>query len=223
VSDLAVALETSAREASVAVRRGMAEVEVLLEPARAHAGDLLPALDRILRELGASPRELSVVLVGTGPGSYTGLRVGIATALGIARGSGAVLRGVPSGETLCFGRLRPGEEAAVLLDARAGELYFAHFRRTEDEVEVVRAPCVLHPDEVAAVLPSEGPIFGDATAFESARLAEACSARLRAGAVPRAKALLSLGSTRILRFGGQAPADVAPLYLRPFAVSRRRR
>lgn len=218
MSELILALETSARGPSVAVRLGAREIEVELEPARAHAGDLLPALDRTLRELGASPGEVTAVLVGTGPGSYTGLRVGIATALGIARGAGAVLRGVPSGETLCFGELEPGEEASVLLDARAGELYFAHYRRTETEVEVVCAPCVLLPAEIDATLPAAGPIFGDA-----ASLVPQAKQRFRTGAVPRARALLALGADRIRRLGGQSPAEVAPLYLRPFAVSRRRR
>jgi tRNA threonylcarbamoyladenosine biosynthesis protein TsaB len=223
VSDLVVALETSARSASVAVRCGVREIEVELEAGRAHAGDLLPALDRMLREIGTAPGAITAVLVGTGPGSYTGLRVGIATALGIVRGCRAALRGVPSGETLCFGELATGEEAVVILDARAGELYFAHYRRTGDEVEAVRAPCVLHPDQVAAVLPAAGSIFGDETAFESAHLAPRFEARLRPGRFPRAGALLSLGSARLRRLGGQAPTEVLPLYLRPFAVKQRRR
>jgi tRNA threonylcarbamoyladenosine biosynthesis protein TsaB len=223
VSGVLVALETSSRPASVAARRGERVVEVALEAGRAHASDLLPALDRILRELEAEPADIVSVLVGTGPGSYTGLRVGIATALGIARGAGAGLRGVPSGETLCFGELAPGEEAAVLLDARAGELYFARYRRTRDEIEVLRAPCVLRPGEVGAALPPGIPIFGDAEAREAAGLDAVTASRFRAGVVPRALALLALGAARLERLGPQKPAEVAPLYLRPFAVRQRRR
>src|SRR5262249_4463470 len=158
--------------------------------------DLLPALDRILRELEAEPADVAAVLVGTGPGSYTGLRVGIATALGIARGSGAALRGVPSGETLCFGELAPGEEAAVRADARAGQLYFARYRRTADEIDVLRPPCVLRPEEVALALPPGIPIFGDAEAREAAGLGAASESRFRGGDRPRAGALLALGSLR---------------------------
>ncbi len=223
MKSILVALETSASSASVAVRSGERELEVALETGRAHASDLLPALDRILRELGAAPREIGAVLVGTGPGSYTGLRVGIATALGLARGSGAALRGVPSGETLSFGELAPGEEATVLLDARSGEVYFAHYRRTEDEVLVLRAPCVLRPAEVLAALPPSGLIFGDASAADAAGFAAAEKARLRTSAVPRARTLLALGSSRLERLGSQAPSQIAPLYLRPFAAKPRRR
>jgi tRNA threonylcarbamoyladenosine biosynthesis protein TsaB len=223
VSRPVVALETSSRSSSVAVRLGDREVAVELEAGRAHASDLLPALDRILRDLGARPAEIEAVLVGTGPGSYTGLRVGIATALGIARGSGARLRGVPSGETLCFAELRPGEEGSVLLDARSGEIYLARYRRTPEDVDVLHPPCVLRPEEVAALIPGDGPIFGDGEAAAAAGLLPQSASRLRSGARPSARALLDLGSRRLERLGGMAPAEVAPLYLRPFAVRARRR
>lgn len=223
MSEIVVALETSARAASVAVRRDERSVEIVLESGRAHASDLLPAVDRIVRELGGSPDEIALVLVGTGPGSYTGLRVGIATALGLVRGCGARIRGVPSGETLCFGELEPGEEASVLLDARAGEIYLARYRRGIDDVEVLRAPCVLRPDEVRASLPNDGPIFADSGAVAAAGLPEEVRERLRLDVAPRAAALLALGVVRDERGGPQDPREVQPLYLRPFAVRTRKR
>jgi tRNA threonylcarbamoyladenosine biosynthesis protein TsaB len=223
VSAITVALETSARSASVAVRSDERTLELALEPGRAHATDLLPSIDRMVRELGGEPREIALVLVGTGPGSYTGLRVGIATALGLVRGCGARIRGVPSGETLCFGELQPGEPGSVLLDARAGEVYFAHYRRAEDEVEVLRAPTVLRPEEVRASLPGQGPIFAEASAVEAARLPDELRGRLRLDAAPRAGALLALGTARVERAGAQDPREVQPLYLRPFAVRSRKR
>jgi tRNA threonylcarbamoyladenosine biosynthesis protein TsaB len=218
-----VALETSGRAPSVAVRRGALEASRDLERDRAHASDLLPALDALLREVGGSPAEIGAVLVGTGPGSYTGLRVGLATALGIVRGTGAQLRGVPSGETLCYAELRPGEEATVLLDARAGEVYFARYRRTADEIEVVRAPCVLPVTDVRGAVEDRGPIFGDREAIEAAGALDALGPRFRSGVRAHARALLALGTQRLQRVGAQAPSDVAPLYLRPFAVRARRR
>ena len=218
-----VALETSGRAPSVAVRRGTLEASRDLDAERAHASDLLPALDELLREVGGTPAEIGAVLVGTGPGSYTGLRVGIATALGIARGARAQLRGVPSGEVLCYAELRPGEEGTVLLDARAGEAYLARYRRTADDVEVVRAPCVIPIAEVPVAVEGNGPIFGDRAAFEASGSLPSLESRLRAGGRGHARALLELGTKRLERLGAQAPSDVAPLYLRPFAVRARRR
>jgi tRNA threonylcarbamoyladenosine biosynthesis protein TsaB len=218
-----VALETSARPASVAVESRGRVLEVVLDPARAHASDLLPALDRLLREAGVPPREVRAVLVGTGPGSYTGLRVGVATALGIARASGAALRGVPSGETVAWAELGEGEVASVLSDARSGELYLAAYARLAAEVEVLLAPRALPPAVARAALLDRGPVFADATSADAAGLTPAQRARVRTGVAPRAGALLALGSRRLVALGPQRPEEVAPLYLRPFAAKARRR
>lgn len=220
---LVIALETSSRVASVAASLGDRTLVHRLESERAHASDLMPALDRLVADLGAKPRDLVAVLVGTGPGSYTGLRVGIATALGLARASGAAILGVPSGETLCFGELSAGGEGVYLLDARSAEIYYAHYRRLEREVEAITAPCVLAPAAVEALLPRAVPIFGDATVGEAANLGADARSRLRTDAAPRAEILLELGRARLERGAATPLASVEPLYLRPFAVKGVRR
>lgn len=220
---ITIALESSARAASVAVDHDGLTAVATLHAERAHASDLFPELERLLAQVGGSPRAITSVLVGLGPGSYTGLRVGIATALGLARGSGAALRGVPSGEALAFGRLKPGEEAVHLLDARSQQLYFAHYRRTPDDVEVLHAPCVLQPAELASMLPPHVPIFADASAADAAQLNPAERERTIFGVAPDARDLLVLGTRRLAHLGGQSLDSVEPLYLRPFAAQTRRR
>jgi len=217
-----VAIESSARQASIAVRVGTRSLGAQLSSERAHASDLLPLLDRLLGELDRRPDTIEALFVGTGPGSYTGLRVGIATALGLARATGAALLGVPSGDTLAFGGLAVGEEAATLIDARQGQLYFARHRRLEHEVEVVHPACVITPAELAALLPAGIPIFADASSAEAAGLDERQRARLRPS-IPSALVLLELGALRLARDGAQEAARLEPLYLRPFAASQRRR
>lgn len=217
-----VAIETSTRAASVAVGHEGRVVHASLSGARAHASDLLPELDRLLRELDLSPAALETVFVGTGPGSYTGLRVGVATALGLARGTGAVLLGVPSGETIAYRELSAGETCTFLLDARQAQLYVARYRRTAEDVEVLHAPSVATADELAPLL-VDPRIFGDETVADAARLGEAERARLVVGVRPTADALLALGRAQLARRGPDAPSDVEPLYLRPFAAKARRR
>lgn len=218
-----VALETSTRTPSVAVRSGARVASVVLSAERAHASDLLPALDRLLHDLGAQAGSIAAVLVGTGPGSYTGLRVGIATALGLARGSGARILGVPSGEALAFGELAPGETGVVVLDARQGEIYFAAFRRLALEVEIVEAPCVVAPAAVASRIPPDARIFADATAERVLGLDAATRARVVLDRAPSAEALLALGSLRLARGIEHATAAVEPLYLRPFTSGSHRK
>lgn len=220
---LSVALETSTRAPSLAAEAGGRRVEARLSSERAQASDLVPALERLLSELGATPLDLTGILVGLGPGSYTGLRIGVATALGLARGCGAALRGIPSSEALAFGELEPGEECCQILDARQGALYFAHYRRLPEELETLRAPCVLEPAELARAIPPGVPIYCGPGAVEAARLGPEEILRVRLGAEPRAGALLDLGLVRLERLGTQRAEEVEPLYLRAFAVRERGR
>ena len=216
------AFETSSRRPSVAVRNGARLATRSLDGERPHASDLLPAFEAALNELGLGPRELDAIAVGTGPGSYTGLRVGIATALGLARGCDALLVGVPSFEAIAWGALAADHEAGVLLDARSRELYYAHYRRLDDGLEVVTAPCVLGRDEVASALPAGLPLFADDAALRAAGLADDDTREIL-HAPARAEHILELGAQRLARSGPMDAAQIEPLYLRAFAAQPRKR
>jgi len=87
----------------------------------AHAGELMPAIDRVMREAGLGFGDLDALGVGTGPGGFTGLRIGIATAHGIAQGSGLPLHPVLSIDALAAG-IDAGEPFP-LIDAKRQEVY----------------------------------------------------------------------------------------------------
>ncbi len=218
-----IALETSARPPSIAVRVGAQHSFRRLAEGRRNASDLLPVLSEMLEELGSAPAHIKRIVVGTGPGSYTGLRVGIATALGLARATGAELVGVPSVEALAHAGLQIDEEGVVLLDARSHQLYYAHYRRTRTDVVAVVSPTVTTAGEFADLLPEHVPILCDAGVAEVAELSESQCARLRSGYAPEANALLELGLDRLDQGGAMQPGEIRPLYLRPFAVRPRRR
>ncbi len=218
MAGLSVAIETSTRVGSVAVSFRGERRRADLGEARAHASDLMPAIDRLVRELGATPADISAVLVGTGPGSYTGLRVGIATALGLARAAGAPARGVPSGEVLAFGALDPGQSAFHLIDARSGGFYLARFERTAEEVLVLEPPCVVGREEVEARLTGSIPILSDPETIAASGLHPETAERARVDVRPDANALLALGLARLQRFGPEQLDKILPLYLRPFGV-----
>jgi tRNA threonylcarbamoyladenosine biosynthesis protein TsaB len=220
---LAVALETSTRRGSVAVAAAGEVSEAELAAPGSHATDLLPALDRLFGERGLEKSAITDVYVGLGPGSYTGLRIGVATALGLARAAGARVSGVASVEALAFGALRPGEEGTFLLDARAGELYFAVYAREAAGVRALVEPCTLPPAELGARLPRRGVLFVDAALRETLALPAGADLRLDSGTVPRARWVLDLGARRREERGpGRAPAG-EPLYLRPFVPPAARR
>jgi tRNA threonylcarbamoyladenosine biosynthesis protein TsaB len=216
---LAAAFETSTRRPTVALSAGGVCFEEALRGERPHASDLLPTLERLLSRAGARVRDLELVVVGTGPGSFTGLRVAAATAMGLARGGRAQLFGVPSFEALAWRELALGEQGALLFDARQGELYFGRFRRAAEDVEVLQAACLIRPAELLAAGAGER-WFGDADTARAAGLDESARARLCIDRVPQASAVLELGLARFARQGAHAPAQIEPLSLRAFGARK---
>ena len=130
---LLLALDASAGPASVALFVD----DVLAQERRidrnGSAELLAPTVADVLRAAGCAPRELTDIVVGAGPGSFTGLRVAAALAKGLARGSGAVLHAVPSLPLIAAARDdgAPGRYVAVL-DALRGE-WFAQWLTKHDD------------------------------------------------------------------------------------------
>jgi tRNA threonylcarbamoyladenosine biosynthesis protein TsaB len=216
-----VAFESSTRSPSVAALVDGELLERDLDGERAHASDLLPCLSLLLEAQGRSPKDVTGVAVGIGPGSYTGLRVGIATAQGVARAAGAKLVGIPSGEALAHAELSPGEHGDLLIDARGGALYHARFERTEDGVETLIAPRVVPAESLAELLDECSVVFLD-EALKSA-VASRDDQRLILGSAPRARSLLMLAKRRLESSSQDDPSSVLPLYLRPFEGRIRKR
>ena len=103
---------------------------------RNHAQRLTSALDALFARAGRTPGDLRSVCVGVGPGSYTGLRVGVAAARGIARGLGVPLRGESTLAAIAAGILNEDQpNGIVALDARRGNVYAGVFQWREGELE----------------------------------------------------------------------------------------
>ncbi|MCA9002897.1 MAG: tRNA (adenosine(37)-N6)-threonylcarbamoyltransferase complex dimerization subunit type 1 TsaB, partial [Planctomycetes bacterium] len=113
-----IALETSTRRASLAIGFGDSVALHHLSDGVAHASDLLPLLTAGLEKLGLERERLARVHVGIGPGSFTGLRVGAAIALGLHGGLGVPLCAVPSVAATAWAHLEEGERGTVVIDAR---------------------------------------------------------------------------------------------------------
>lgn len=121
-------IETSTPQAALALIDGGALVAEARLPTRTgQAERLLPAIDRLLADAGFALRDLDGLGVAIGPGSFTGLRIGLATVKGLALGGGLPVVGVPSLEALAWQVAWPVAVVVPLLDARRGELYGARF------------------------------------------------------------------------------------------------
>lgn len=224
---ICVALETSSRAGSVALRVGASGATRVakLDEGRSHGSDLIPAIDELVRAESKVPRDLNVIAVGTGPGSYTGLRVGAATALGLARGTGAVLIGVPSFEAIAYGHLAAGERGAIVRGAFGGQIYLGVYERTEDGLIEQVAPLSCPFADVPALTSaaSEKGLdvwLGDQRGADGVREVMDVDVRI---VETRAVDLLEVALQRRARGAATGEESVKPLYLRPFEAKNRRR
>ena len=145
----ALALETSDRRGGVALARGDRVVEtVTLDAERRHAANLVPAARRVCASAGAAPDEIGLVSVSIGPGSFTGLRIGVTVARMLALATGARLVPVPTLEVIAQNALEaadPPDRVAVLLDAGRGDAFAATFDRTTDGYRSNGEPIMVDP------------------------------------------------------------------------------
>ena len=222
---IALALDTSGPVGSVAVVGGEgSRIRVLSQRALGEGMrrgvELFPSIEAALREAGVSAREIDVVAVGTGPGSYTGLRVGVTAARALAYATGAELIGIPSCDALAEAAPRSEETLAVVIDARVRAVYVAVYRSTDGAPwERSGGPEILPPDEAAGRIPPGALVVGDAIEAH----AELFS-RFRRAAQPRnagAPEIARLALAARERGEHQSIDTVVPLYLRKTEAERK--
>jgi len=146
---IVLGIDTATRFADVAIVRDGVVVAEARSDARSRGTDLLVLVDRVCAEAKLAPRELDAVAIGAGPGSFTSLRIGMATAKGIAFAAGKPLWAVSSLAALADPG--PDERVAGVLDARRGEVYAGVFVRDGDRVVTVDDERTMSPDHVAAL------------------------------------------------------------------------
>lgn len=183
-----------------------------------HAAQLLPLAHRALDAAGATFADVRRIGVGVGPGTFTGLRIGVATARALAQATNAELAAVSTLQALAEAA---GGERAILavLDARRGEAFVAAYR---EGVELM-APAAVAPEQLAALAePSRGPwlAVGDGAVRFRDRLEPAADVPADASALHRVSAL---AVCRLARTALAVDRDaLLPEYVRaPDAVPRR--
>src|SRR5882757_155928 len=122
---LVLAFDCAVSGLGIAVVRDGARLAGLAEGGRDQAARLLPAIETVLGEAGVGRRDLSLIAVTIGPGSFTGVRVGLAAARGLAVGLGVPLAGLATTWVL-LAQAKPGERLAVAaIDSRLGDWFCA--------------------------------------------------------------------------------------------------
>lgn len=210
-----LAFETATEACSVALLvDGEVRERFELAPRR-HAELALPWADALLAECGVARSQLDAIAVGRGPGAFTGVRLAIALAQGIAL---ALDRPVLPVSTLAALAMRAdGDRILAAIDARMGEVYLAAFLRDGAGMTALGDEVVVAP--AAAALPGEGGWHAVGTGFAAAgdalqsRLGERL-ASVDAQALPRAGDVARLGAIAYACGGAIAPERIEPAYLR---------
>jgi tRNA threonylcarbamoyladenosine biosynthesis protein TsaB len=210
-----LAFETATEACSVALWVD-GEVRERFEVApRRHAELSLPWAQQLLAEAGIAKAQLDAIAVGRGPGAFTGVRLGISIAQGIAL---ALDRPVVPVSTLAVLAMRAaGARILAAIDARMGEVYLGAFAREGDEVQVQGPEVVLAPE--AAPVPEGDEWHGVGTGFAAGDGAllqhlRPCLQAVDAMALPHAADLARLASAAHARGEAVAAERVEPAYLR---------
>ena len=213
-----LALDTSMGACSAAVLRagdGTRRLHALhVEMPRGHAEALMPMVEEVLADAEIEARDLDLIAATVGPGSFTGVRIAIAAARGLALATGAKLFGTDSLTVMAraarLAGATPQGPFAIAVDARRGMLYLGIYDADLHELD---GPLLVAPDEAIALLPETLRL---AAGNGAQALAEAASVRGRTIETmlptlqPSAAALAEIALA-----SGEASGILRPLYLRP--------
>jgi tRNA threonylcarbamoyladenosine biosynthesis protein TsaB len=216
-----LSIDTASEVASVALsREGTLEGEVTWRCRRNHTVELLPTIERLLGQAGAAKGELTAVFVCVGPGMYTGLRVGVSTAQGLAYALKLPVVGVGRLELDAYAHAAfPGRIVAVHRAGR-GELAWAAYR--SNPWRELTAPRLDRPAEVVGKARGGTLFCGEVDEGLASAIARALGGKgVVAGAAAslrRAATLAELAYARLAAGGGVTPAELRVVYLRPPAI-----
>jgi len=183
---------------------------------RSHGGVLATLIQATLAQASLDWKQVDGIAVSIGPGSFTGLRIGLSLAKGLAFAGGTPIAAVSTLEALAWAAApSPGETVWAVLDARMREVYAAAFARTAAGLERLTPDEALAPDVLATRIESGAVVVGDAPDLypqlgaTGARILPFVTHHPRGGIVAR------LGAA-ILRGGGAADVGtLEPAYVRP--------
>lgn len=216
-----LALDAATEACSVAIWND-GEIHALYELCpREHTQRILPMVEQVLVESGITLSDLNALAFGCGPGSFTGVRIGIGIAQGLALGANLPVIGLSTLNTMAQGAFRMTGASNVLaaIDARMGEVYWGKYRRNEQgEWQIIGAEQVLSPEHVIEQLKTvDGEWATVGTGWAAyPEIAKENDLILTDGKMllPQAEDMLPLALQRWSNGETQAVEDVQPTYLR---------
>jgi tRNA threonylcarbamoyladenosine biosynthesis protein TsaB len=213
-----LALDAATEACSVALLSGDETIGRFAMGGLSAAPQLLAMVEAVLAEARMTLTMLDGMVSSIGPGAFTGVRISVAVAQGLAFGAGLRLAAVTTLEALALQAIRKGAERALAcLDARMGEVYWGCYAADAERGLIAMGPASVGPPQ-SVVLPLPGIYHGIGRGFTAyPSLGTLTGLELTpegSDALPNAREFARLGALRLRRGEGLDPADLKPLYLR---------
>lgn len=223
-----LALETATPAGGAALLDGDRVVaEYTLNILATHSERLMAIVDRLLSDSGWEIDRLEGLAVSVGPGSFTGLRIGVSTAKGLAMALGIPVVAVPTLDALAHALPFTSDLICPILDAKKGEVYTSLYRWQGEHAVREWEYLALTPEALCRRLSGPVVFVGDAIAPFGELLTAALGPRARfappAHRLPSPARVALLGHSRLVAGQTVDPAALTPLYIRPSEAELRRR
>lgn len=220
-----LAIDTSTRTVGVALsRQGRALWELTWRAEYNHTTQLMPAIDHILRQGVVTPKDLDAIIIAIGPGSFSGLRVGVAAAKGMAMALGRPLVAVSTMATEAYPFTGAGLPVRPVLDAGRDEIATALFAMEGDDLREIEGVRITTVEELCAAVRQPtlfcGEHLPEVRAALTARLGPLALIPPDSALPRRAGNLAELGWRRLQQGQSDDLATLQPVYLRGPSITR---
>ena len=219
-STIGLAFETSCAIGSIALGAGarLIEARTFSRP-RQHAKEFLPTIHDMCSAHGVAPSDVKRVYVSSGPGSFTGLRIGVTAARMLALAVSTEVVAVPTLQVIALnalGHTPRANRVAVILDAKRGRVYAAAFIRRADVYEAVSEPAEVDPRVFLDQQGRETYVLGEGIAYHQEAVEQSGLTVLPEELNrPRAEIVLAIGHALAEKGRHCDPRDFVPTYIRP--------
>jgi tRNA threonylcarbamoyladenosine biosynthesis protein TsaB len=216
-----LAIDTSTRVGSIAVVQGsLLKAQQILNVSATHNQRLLPGIERILADAGWSLDDLDGFAVSLGPGSFTGLRIGLSIIKGLAWATSKPLAGIPTLDALAANVSFVPHKICPILDARKGEIYTAFYRQGDGGIpRRLTSYMAIKPEQLLALISETTVLIGDGLLSYGDYLKRELGSRLVVPpphlSVIYASSVAWLGWHRLRSGESDDVSTCTPLYVRP--------
>ena len=214
-----LAIDTSTMAGSIAlVEKNTLKGEVNIHCHLTHSKRLLPSIDFLLTNLGITLDQIDTIGVAVGPGSFTGLRIGISTVKGLASARGMKICPVITLEAMSFKVRHYNKSVYPMIDAGRGEVYTGKYQLAGDTIKRLRPDLVISPEKFLAEIDSWDAVFYGDGAISYRELINKFS-RSRAFIAPDnlflAEAIALIAERKLASGNTVTPGQLTPYYIRP--------